>query len=141
MKQFRKYFRKSLAGFMSIWISGIALLLFCQLPARAKGSDFCPLAKASKSHCDHAAQKNKSNKSELFSQKTSQSFDCCSFIPAVFDKNRKLERNKQPATPAEKTEPYRLKIRPPRTGWPKATRASHQPIPDRIFIKHRALRI
>jgi hypothetical protein len=141
MKQFRKYYRKSLAGFMSIWITGVALLLFCQLPAHAKGADFCPLAKASKSHCDHGARKSKSDKSDLFSRNTPQSFDCCSFIPAVFDKNRKLERNKQPATPAVKTEPYRLKMRPPRIGWPKAARASHQLVPERIFIKHRVLRM
>src|SRR4051794_3916831 len=81
MKQFRKNCRKTLAGFMSIWLSGIALLLFCQLPARAAGSDFCPLARASKGHCDHAA---KTTKSDLITPSTSEAFDCCGFIPAVF---------------------------------------------------------
>jgi hypothetical protein len=138
MKQFRKNCRKTLAGFMSLWLSGVALLLFCQLPARAAGSDFCPLARASKGHCDHAA---KTTKSKLISQRTSEAFDCCGFIPAMFDKTRKVERHKQPADIGEKPVPFRLKIRPVRRDWPKAVQASFQGVPGRIFIKHHALRI
>jgi hypothetical protein len=138
MKQFKKNCRKTLAGFMSIWISGIALLFFCQSPARANGPDSCALSKASKRHCDHSARKDDS---ELFSQRTSKSFDCCGFLPAVFDKARKIERNTHPAGIGEKPVPFRLKIRPVRRGWPRATFASYRPIPERIFIKNRALRI
>jgi hypothetical protein len=123
---------------MSVWISGIALLLFCQLPARASGTDFCPLSKASKRHCDHSTKKGPQ---EQFSQNTSQSFDCCGFLPAVFDKNRKTERKSQPAGAGQRLEPFRLKIRPARRGWPKATLTSTPPVPERIFIKHRSLRI
>jgi hypothetical protein len=138
MKQIGKYSRKGLAGFMSIWLSGIALLLFCQLPARASGSDYCPLTRAAKSHCDRATQQSKT---ESFSQSTPEAFDCCAFIPAVFDKTRKIDRHPQPAGIAEKPEPLRLKIRPVRHDWPKGTYAFYLPVPDRIFIKLHALRI
>ncbi|PYS98495.1 MAG: hypothetical protein DMF63_15810 [Acidobacteria bacterium] len=138
MKRVKKYCRKTLAGFMSLWISGIALLFFCQMPARAAGAEFCPLAKVSKGHCDHSSKKSKS---DLFSQSTPQAFDCCGFIPAVFDKTRKIERHKQPASVGEKQLPFRLKVRPARSGWPKATQASYPPNPGRIFIRHHALRI
>ena len=140
MKQFKKYSRKGLAGFMSIWLSGIALLFFCQLPARANGVDSCPLARVSKGHCDHAGSAEKS-KSESFSQSTAQAFDCCSFIPAVFDKTRKIDRHPHPAGIGEKTVPLRLKIRPARRSWPKSVQASNLPAPGRIFIKNHALRI
>jgi len=138
MKQIRKYCRKGLAGFMSIWISGIALLLFCQLPARAGGSDYCPLARAAKSHCDHSTRKSNS---DSFSQSTAQSFDCCAFIPAVFDKTRKIDRHPHPANIGEKPVPLRLKIRPVRRDWPKTIHASYRSLPNRIFIKNHAIRI
>ena len=141
MKQFRKYCRKTLAGFMSVWLSGIALLLFCQTPAQAKGSDFCPLAKASKakSHCNHSTSRN--SKSDLFTQRAPESVDCCAFIPAIFDKNRKKDRHPQPVTVTEKPVQLRLKIRPARRGWQKMVQATFRASPGRIFIKHRALRI
>jgi hypothetical protein len=138
MKHLDKYCRKALAAVMSIWLSGIALLLFCQLPARANGSDYCPLAKVAKGHCDHTDKKGNSTQ---FSQSSSQAFDCCSFIPAVFDKTRKVERHKQPASVGEKTLPLRLRIRPERHSWPKTVHASYRLAPDHIFIKHHALRI
>jgi len=138
MTRIGKYCRRTTAGILSIWLSGIALLLFCQLPAKAAGEDFCPLAKASHGHCERSKDKNES---ELVSNPTPQSFDCCAFIPAVFDKTRKIDRKPQPAGIIQKTVPLRLKIRPVRRDWPKAMNAWARPAQGRMFIKHHALRI
>jgi hypothetical protein len=83
--------RNVLAGFMILWLSGF-LFLFCpQMPAMT-AKEFCPLGKG-KSHCDKAKAENDS---PLVSKESGyQSFDCCGFLPAVFDKTRKVEKNRQ----------------------------------------------
>lgn len=139
MTRFRKYSRRAVAAFLSIWLSGIAFLLFCQLPAKAAGEDFCPLAKASRGHCDRSSDKTKR---ELVSNGTSQSFDCCSFLPAVFDKSRKLERGVKGLV-APKAEDHTIS-RPrlaPITIRPPSDYTSYVPIRDRIFIRNRVFRI
>jgi hypothetical protein len=80
-----------LAAFMILWLSGF-LFLFCpQMPAMT-AKEFCPLAKG-KSHCDKAKAENDS---PLVSNETgTYSLDCCGFLPAVFDKTRKLEKSRQ----------------------------------------------
>jgi hypothetical protein len=87
--------RNVLAAFMILWLSGF-LFLFCpQMTAK----EFCPLAKG-KSHCDKAKAENDS---PLVSRESgSYSFDCCGFLPAVFDKSRKVEKNQKTAHPVAK---------------------------------------
>ena len=139
MTRIRKYSKRTIAAFMSVWLSGIAFLLVCPVPAKAAGDDYCPLTRASSSHCDRASDKNKS---ERVSKGTSQAFDCCAFLPAVFDKVRKLERG-TPDLVAPKTAEHVItrphlvlaRVRPP-SGY-----VSYVPVRDRIFIRHHVIRI
>lgn len=102
MKNLRANLRKStklsVAAFMALWLSGF-LFLFCpQMPAMP-AKEFCPLAKG-KSHCDKAKPENDS---PLVSRESgSYSFDCCGFLPAVFDKSRKVEKNQKTVHPVAK---------------------------------------
>lgn len=89
---------KTLAGFMVIWLSGFLFLFCCDMP-EMQAKEFCPLGKA-KSHCDKAKAENAS---PLVSKETADhGLDCCGFMPAVFDKTRKVEKNRQPAQPVDK---------------------------------------
>lgn len=134
----RQFLRKPLAAFITIWLSGFAMLALCQLPARAAGPEHCPLAKPTVAHCN----KTKANaKADLVSTGTSQAFDCCGFIPAVFDKARKLERGMAAVEPAAGVAISTRRL-------PREVRAirvtsytSYRPIKDRIFIKNRVFRI
>ena len=89
--KFGKHARVATAAFMTLWLSGVLFLLCGQMP-EMQAKDFCPLGKG-KSHCDKAKAENDS---PLVSTETGfQSFDCCGFLPAVFDKTRKVEKNQQ----------------------------------------------
>src|SRR5688500_5529333 len=97
--------RKATAGLLAVWLSGFVLLFCCGAMKARAGTESCPLAKA-KSHCD------KTNKAEpnapVFSADSGLRFDCCGFLPAVFDKARKIEKNQLAANVTE-----RLKIERP----------------------------
>lgn len=61
-------------------------------------TEFCPLAKSA-NHCN----KTTNDQNELsFSGESGFEFDCCNFLPAVFDKVRKVEKNQQLAQIADK---------------------------------------
>jgi hypothetical protein len=85
-----KFAHKGLAGFMALWLSGIVFLLCCELPkAEAAPADSCPLARM-KGHCDKA--KNAPPLLTLSNLPDTGEADCCGFIPAVFDKARKIQK-------------------------------------------------
>lgn len=97
--------RKITSSLLVVWLSGFVLLFCCAaMEARAE-AEFCPLAKA-KSHCD------KANKAQTdaptFSNDSGLKVDCCGFLPAVFDKTRKIEKAPQIVGVS------RVKIDPPR---------------------------
>jgi hypothetical protein len=92
---------KSIAAFMVFWLSGILFLLCCgTMQAQAKDAEFCPLAAKGKSHCDKAKKDN--DLPVVSKQSDNLNFDCCGFLPAVFDKTRKIEKNQQIALPVAK---------------------------------------
>ncbi len=101
MATFRKILHRSLAGFMAAWLSGIVFLFCCPDMKAAVEADSCPLMKMSSSHCDKAAtQKNTNDAIEGIKPAC---FDCCAFLPVVFDKSRKIDVvQKQIVTPSEK---------------------------------------
>jgi hypothetical protein len=142
MKQFRKKSRKVLAGFLTVWLSGVALLLFCNMPAMGADGSSCPLAKASKASHGHCDRTKNSKDAQLVSNRTPQAFDCCAFIPGFFDKSRKVERDVQSDQPTEKVS---------RLGFTFASvvkvlhresaYTSFRPIHDRIFIQNHVFRI
>ena len=122
---------------LAVWLSGF-VLLFCCGKMEAQTAEYCPLAKAEK-HCN----KTKAGENQTsFSDVSGSSFDCCNFLPAIFDKVRKLEKNLQTAQFVDKIKLERPQIfsfgnnldfsenyRPPLSY-------------DRnIFIKNRVLRI
>jgi len=87
MKHFRKVSHRSLAGFLMVWLSGVVFLFCCEMPTEAAEGDFCPLSKA-ESHCDKTADEYTLL---AVSERSNSAFDCCGFLPVVFDKTRKLE--------------------------------------------------
>lgn len=81
--------RKITSSLLVVWLSGFVLLFCCAaMEARAE-TEFCPLAKA-KSHCDKAK-----TGAPTFSNDSASKFGCCGFLPAVFDKARKIEKTSQ----------------------------------------------
>lgn len=96
----KKYIRISLAGFMSVWLSGVVFLFCCQgTAAAAVDSDHCPMAKMS-SNCDKAKQQN--SKADFVESTVPACVDCCAFLPAVFDKTRKVEPAQEQMAPTAK---------------------------------------
>ena len=63
--------------------------------------EFCPLAKA-KSHCNKSEKSKTDDSAILLEQSDNKKYDCCGFLPAVFDKARKIEKNPQAANVTSK---------------------------------------
>ncbi len=105
--QLRKYARVSLAGFMSVWLSGVIFLLCCdKINGRSSEPEFCPMAKMS-GHCHKAKRQNAD--SHFVETAPQDCVDCCGFLPAIFDKNRKVERDQKQATRIEKVVAVQVK--------------------------------
>lgn len=83
----KRMMQRSAAGFMAVWLSGFVFLFCCQNMRAAAEAEFCPMAKMG--HCDHA-QKADPNAAS-FEKTQPVCVDCCAFLPAVFDKTRKVE--------------------------------------------------
>ena len=96
----KKYIRISLAGFMSVWLSGVVFLFCCEkINGKTSEVEFCPLAKMSSDDCPMAKEQNAD--AEVVETAQEDCVGCCAFLPVVFDKTRKIEQNqKQIATPA-----------------------------------------
>ena len=86
--------QRIMSASLAVWLSGFVLLFCCgTMEATAAETEFCPLAKAQK-HCN----KPKVDENQpTFSGESDSTFDCCNFLPAVFDKVRKLEKIQQAA--------------------------------------------
>ncbi len=79
---------------MAFWLTGLVFIFCCGAMQTSDAKEFCPLAKAG-SHCDKMKADDASPK---FSGETeSANFDCCAFLPALFDKARKLEKFQETA--------------------------------------------
>ena len=94
----KKITHKTFAGFMAIWLSGVVFLICCHAQkANAAEMEFCPLAKSGV-HCNKSDQNIESLK--LTKQSGESGMDCCAFIPALFDKTRKIDNDQQTAAVA-----------------------------------------
>ena len=141
MGKSKKQIRNALAGFMVFWLSGVLFLFCCgTMQAKAADADFCPLAAKGKSHCNKAQAANDlptfSNESE------NQKFDCCGFLPAIFDKTRKIEKHQHVAQPAAKIKVDLPKFSPVENNF--VTVAEYRPPitkQHKIFIKNCIFRI
>jgi len=99
-RQLKQNTHKLLTGFMAIWLSGAVFLFCCEKTNGApEGVEFCPMAKIS-AHCDKAKQGASVNVSISTEE---PSVDCCGFLPAIFDKARKLERTQKQTASAPVT--------------------------------------
>lgn len=81
--------RTLLAAIIVAWLSGVVFLFCCEkLYAKSSFAPKCPLERLSK-HCD------KTNRNDLVRPSSEPSHggceNCCVFLPAVFDKARKIE--------------------------------------------------
>lgn len=98
------YPHRILAGLLAIWLSGVVLLFCCgnmetkAAAAAANETEFCPLSKSgsgsgsgASSHCNKKSVSAAEAEAETdFAKFQSQSkiFDCCGFLPKIFDKAR-----------------------------------------------------
>ena len=134
----QKKMQKTMSGLLAVWLSGFVFLLCCGMTKSPANAEFCPLTKAG-NHCDKA--KTKTN-SPTFSIQSDLKFDCCGFLPSVFDKVRKLEKTWQTAQTPDK-----LKIDLPRFSFAESdfqiAEIYHPPDfnPQKIFIKNCVFRI
>jgi hypothetical protein len=85
---------RSTAGFMTVWLSGVMFLFCCaEMNSAAPPAESDHPAQLS-SHCDKAPVEHAPGDVASSSEETC--FDCCGFIPLVFDKARKIERDQKP---------------------------------------------
>ena len=89
----RKFFgqntKKIVAASLIFWMSGILFLFCCETAKVEAQAESCPLAKAH--HC--SKQISSGGVSPFASvQPEQQAFDCCQFLPHIFDKARKIEK-------------------------------------------------
>ena len=129
----KEYARRPLAAFMAIWLSGFVFLLCCDM---ANGA---PPEAPVMSHCHKAKQEQIISTSASVSD---TSIDCCSILPAVFDKSRRVERTESvAATSAEASS----KSLPPAVVSIVSVASSFYspPLPDlhKSYIRNRVLRI
>ncbi len=80
-------------------MSGVVFLFCCGLPkVQAAETESCPFAK--KNHCDKSVTDSKSSAAENavrfeIAQSDCPAFNCCGFLPQVFDKIKKAEQRIQ----------------------------------------------
>ncbi len=123
---------------MALWLTGLVFLFCCGEMNADTNVEICPLAKAG-SHCDKANAETKPN----FSGKSeTANFDCCAFLPQLFDKVRKLEKFQETAQVSDK-----LKIDLPQISFAQndlqPAEIYRPPLfaSNKIFIKNQVFRI
>jgi hypothetical protein len=129
--------RKTLAGFMAVWLSGVVFLICCDIVnGRSMAAEICPLAKMSE-HCDRSK-----STADVVKRSGADTVECCAFLPALFDKNRKLERTEQPELVSSQPVTVRFTVPQPAVKS-QAFDISTPYIPDRqyTFIKNCVFRI
>jgi len=137
--QTRHIIRKTLSGFMALWLSGSVFVLCCYASSAVKQmTEFCPMHTASH-HCD--GDMGQDQAPDTVGRLEGVCFDCCGYLPAVFDKARKVDQ------PAPVTAPERVAV-VARLITPRPTRAPLAPayrtrLPDksRTFISTQVFRI
>lgn len=131
--------KKTISGLLAVWLSGFVFLFCCgTMPFKAAETDFCPLAKAG-GHC------NKSNQADdkpTFSGESDAKFNCCEFLPKVFDRFRNVEKTQKAVQPAEKPLLERPQFIAVRSNF-KQVQIFHQPVfpKEKIHLKNCVFRI
>lgn len=133
--------QKFVSGLLVVWLSGFVFLFCCGAMEVQAKTEFCPLAKA-KSHCDKSKKAKTDDSTVLLKQPENEEYDCCGFLPAIFDKARKIESNLQTASIADKVKIESPRFSPVVNGFEIAG-IYHAPIYNRekIFIRNCVFRI
>ncbi|HVF47104.1 MAG TPA: hypothetical protein VNA17_06020 [Pyrinomonadaceae bacterium] len=132
---------RSTAGFMSVWLSGVMFLFCCaEMNAAAPPIESDHSAQLS-SHCDKAPVEHTAG--DIASPSDEGCFDCCGFIPLVFDKARKIERDqKQLVAIVRRPAAFRHEILTVTTRARHSFGcAGHHPNKQGSYLINRALRI
>ena len=135
----QKKTKQIISGLLAVWLSGFVLLFCCGAMQTTAAKEICPLAKAG-NHCDKT--KSETNSTTFSSESDNQNFDCCAFLPALFEKARKLEKSQQSAQVPDK-----LKFDAPRFSFAEndfqVAEIYHPPEfnQEKIFIKNCVFRI
>ena len=138
-RQLKQFTTRSLAGFMAFWLTGVAFLFCCEkINAATTGAEFCPLAKIS-AHCDKASKADAGNAAV---SDGGHRVECCEFLPALFNKARKLEQVQKHSLPA----PVELIVPRPRVAAINHTPPVLTIYPrigggQKLFIQHCVFRI
>lgn len=139
----KTFARKTLAGFMALWLSGF-VFLFCAIamygePVNAESASMDGMSE----HCKKAmAARSANNASDVVERAAGDNVDCCGFLPAAFDRNRKLERSEKAQVVSTQPTAVRFDAAPVVNQRPTFVRFTPH-IPDRqyTFIKNRVFRI
>lgn len=91
----RRITKRIFTASLAVWLSGIVLILCCNMPTAKAETISCPLARK-----DNCAKSSENDFRESF-RNESLTFDCCGFPAKVFDKVRKLEFQPQAAEAVE----------------------------------------
>lgn len=94
-----KIAQKMMSGFLAFWLTGLVFVFCCGMMEAPASVEFCPLAKAG-SHCDK--MKAETALPKVSDESGGLSFDCCGFLPQLFDKVRKLEKFQETARVPDK---------------------------------------
>jgi uncharacterized membrane protein len=137
--QTRHTIRRTVSGFMALWLSGSVFIFCCYASSTVKMmTESCPMHAASH-HCDGMIEQN--DPSKIVDRLEGVCFDCCGYLPAVFDKARKVDQ------PAPVTAPERVAVvatlitpRPARAPLGPAYR-TRLPDKSRTFISTQVFRI
>ena len=128
------------AGLLAVWMSGVVFLFCCGVSnTQASEIESCPLAK--KGHCSKSLTSPSAFWIETF-QGGAPSFDCCAFLPQLFNKVRKAEASQQIAAV-----PAQLEIKRPLVIFTNSKRITFFDYRPRLFnrgdtyLKNRVFRI
>jgi len=138
----KTFARKTLAGFMALWLSGF-VFLFCAIAMFGEPVDAASASMDGMSeHCKKAMAAKSENTTADVVERAEENIDCCAFFPAVFDKNRKLERTERAQLVSTQPAAVRFDAAPVADKRPTLVRFTPY-IPDRryTFIKNRVFRI
>jgi hypothetical protein len=138
----KTFARKTLAGFMALWLSGF-VFLFCAIAMYGEPADAASASMDGMSeHCKKAMAAKSENTTADVVERAEENVDCCAFFPAVFDRNRKLERTEKAQLVSTQPTTVRLDVAPTVNHRPNFVRFTPY-IPDRqyTFIKNRVFRI
>jgi len=137
---FKNITRKTLAGLMALWLSGVVFLICCgTMSGQSMDAEFCPLAVKS-AHCDKTEAADSS--APGIERAETETVDCCAFLPALFDKNRKLERTEQPETVSNQPIAARFYLSPTIVRQTESSAFTpHIPNRQNTFVKNCVFRI